>query len=225
LSSLPYPIDSILTAAADGRTGADDSSSMKREGRWESQQRLVTRIAQITTRMLPENDGIDLRFINQDVENSNKLTLQGIYGTMESASWIPGADSTFGRYLKSKILEPRVYAKLRSKTLESPLLVTMITDGMPEGEVNSAFANVVIECGNRLEDAGYPRDSEELPGSKQYPGGSAILLTHLDCTGVKFMVCQVGTSQTAAEFLEALRIHPAIAGSVYCTTSKHGQIP
>jgi hypothetical protein len=201
LSSLPYPIDSILTAAADGRTGADDSSSMKREGRWESQQRLVTRIAQITTRMLPENDGIDLRFINQDVENSNKLTLQGIYGTMESASWIPGADSTFGRYLKSKILEPRVYAKLRSKTLESPLLVTMITDGMPEGEVNSAFANVVIECGNRLEDAGYPRDS------------------------VKFMVCQVGTSQTAAEFLEALRIHPAIAGSVYCTTSKHGQIP
>ncbi|CAG8662775.1 18303_t:CDS:2 [Rhizophagus irregularis] len=131
----------------------DDSSSMKRDGRWDSQKRLVDRIAKITTRILPEGQGVALRFINQDVDNNSNLTLAEIRNILEPMSYMPGGNTEIGTYLRSKILEPLVYSKLESKSLERPLLISVITDGMPEGEKSSEFVDAILECGNKLEGA------------------------------------------------------------------------
>lgn len=74
------------------------------------------------------------RFINQDVDDSSNLTLAGIGNVLELMSWKPGGNTEIGTYLRSKILEPLVYSKLEPKSLERPLLISVITDGMPSGE-------------------------------------------------------------------------------------------
>ncbi|EXX56772.1 hypothetical protein RirG_213100 [Rhizophagus irregularis DAOM 197198w] len=169
---------------------------MKRDGRWDSQKRLVDRIAKITTRILPEGQGVALRFINQDVDNNSNLTLAEIRNILEPMSYMPGGNTEIGTYLRSKILEPLVYSKLESKSLERPLLISVITDGMPEGEKSSEFVDAILECGNKLEGAKYPRES------------------------VKFMVGQIGTGKAAAKFLETIRNDTKIAESVYCTSDQ-----
>jgi hypothetical protein len=124
---------------------------MKRDGRWDSQKRLVKRITQITTRILPEGEGVALRFINQDVDDSSNLTLAGIGNILEPMSWKPDGNTEIRTSLRSKILEP--------KSLERPLLISVITDGIPSGEKDSEFVDAILECSNKLEGAGYPRES------------------------------------------------------------------
>ncbi|KAI2466904.1 ankyrin [Annulohypoxylon bovei var. microspora] len=177
----------------------DDSSSMRKDGRWDSQKSLIERITKITTRILPEGEGVLLRFINQDVEHSSNLNLDGIGNVLESISWKRERSHTqIGTYLKSKILEPLVYSKLESEHegLERPFLISVITDGMPTQESPSEFVDAILECGDKLEKAGYPRKS------------------------VKFMVGQVGSGKDAAKFLDGLRSNAEIAEVVYCTSDQ-----
>ncbi|KAJ3560792.1 hypothetical protein NP233_g10602 [Leucocoprinus birnbaumii] len=181
----------------------DDSSSMKREGRWEAQVEMVKRIAGITTRILPEGDGVALRFINQDVpNNSDKLSLKEIGDIIGKMSWQPGGNTEIGTYLKSKILEPMVYSKLPSKTLSKPLLISVITDGMPSVEKDEAFVEAIKECGDKLDQAG-PSDS-----------------CTRDLIDVKFMIGQIGTSKSAAEFLQDVGNNKDIESMVYVTTDQ-----
>lgn len=51
---------------------------MKRDGRWDAQRNLADRIARITTRILHPGEGVALRFMNQDVDNSSNLTFEQI---------------------------------------------------------------------------------------------------------------------------------------------------
>ncbi|KAF5319521.1 hypothetical protein D9619_008711 [Psilocybe cf. subviscida] len=174
----------------------DDSSSMRREGRWAAQVQLVNRITRITTRILPEDDGVALRFINQTVNNSDKLNLQAVTSIMEGSSWQPGGNTEIGTYLKSKILEPLIYSQLQLRTLMRPYLISVITDGMPEPERKEAFVEAIKECGDKLQAAGYPRES------------------------VKFVLGQIGTGKAATSFLEGVRNNQAIKNEVYVTSDK-----
>jgi hypothetical protein len=131
------------------------------DGRWDSQKKLVERITQITTRILPEGEGVALRFINQDNkdgDDSPNLAFGKIAKILGEMSWKPKSGTYIGTNLKSKILEPLVYSKLESKSLERPLLISVITDGCPS-ENDSNFVDVILECGTKLKDAGYPRKS------------------------------------------------------------------
>ncbi|KAF3483020.1 uncharacterized protein GIQ15_02344 [Arthroderma uncinatum] len=174
----------------------DDSSSMKREGRWESQKSLVDRITRVTTKILPKGEGVALRFINQDVDDSPNLTQEKITEILKPMKWAPNGNTEIGTYLKSKILEPMVYSKLEPKSFDKPLLISVITDGMPSVEADSVFADAILECGNKLEDAGYPRES------------------------VKFLVGQIGTGAQAAAFLERVRKNERIKDLVFCTSDQ-----
>jgi hypothetical protein len=140
-------------------TNVDDSTSMKREGRWDSQAQLVNRIARITTRILPKNEGVALRFINQGSSDDQTLSFEQIGTTLQGVTW--GGDTPIGTNLRSKILQPLVYDKLSSK-LERPLLISIITDGMPDPEPRSTLVDAIVECGDKLESAGYPRESTYL---------------------------------------------------------------
>jgi hypothetical protein len=135
---------------------------MKREGRWAAQVQLVKRIARITTRVLPDGEGVALRFINQDPGNLDNLSLQAIGDTIEKMSWATRGDTAIGTYLKSRILEPMIYSQLQQKTLAKPYLISVMTDGMPSQEKDEAFAETIKECGVKLQQAGYPRESEYI---------------------------------------------------------------
>ena len=135
---------------------------MKREGRWEAQVQLVKRIARITTRVLPAGNGVALRFINQDPGNLDNLSLQEIGDAMEKMSWKPRGDTAIGTYLKSRILEPMIYSQLQQKTLARPYLISVMTDGMPSQEKDEEFVEAIKECGTKLQQAGYPRESEYI---------------------------------------------------------------
>jgi len=158
----------------------DDSSSMHHGDRWDAQVQLVNRITRITTRILPEGDGVALRFINQDTDNSDKLNFRQIGDIMKTKSWDEEGNTQIGTHLRSKILEPLVYSKLQPPTLKRPLLISVITDGIPTAEKVGTLVEAIRECGVELEQAGYPRES------------------------VKFMIGQVGTSEKAKTFLKGV---------------------
>ncbi|KAI0882479.1 uncharacterized protein GGS22DRAFT_195754 [Annulohypoxylon maeteangense] len=162
----------------------DDSGSMtnnkgKEENRWGNQKELVLRIARTTTRILPDGEGVALRFINNETDNSTSLDLEGI-GTSIS-SIVPKGNTNIGTTLEERILEPLVYSRLEAKALERPLLITIITDGGPEPESKDMLAKVIVECGDRLVQDGFPRDS------------------------VKFLIGQIGSSNRAVDFLNTLK--------------------
>lgn len=133
---------------------------MGREGRFAFQKRLVERITQITTRILPEGEGVALRFINRSVDDaSSNLALAQVGNILKSMALKTNGRSEIGTNLKAKILEPLVYSKIKAKQLERPLLIFIMTDGMPEPENESELVNAILECGEKLQDAGYPRES------------------------------------------------------------------
>lgn len=186
---------------------------MKREGRWDNQKELVKHIAQITTRILPDKEGVALRFINRDVDSTSNLSLDKIAQIMNPMLWQPGGDTAIGTYLKRKILEPLVYSKIKVNDLDRPLLVSIITDGMPEPEGKSELADAIVECGNKLEAAGYPRESMSI----------AVLVSPLAKNvppGVKFMIGQIGSATSSTKFLDSLRSNSAIAPVVFVTSGK-----
>ncbi|KAI1471240.1 uncharacterized protein F4812DRAFT_455352 [Daldinia caldariorum] len=90
-------------------------------------------------------------------------------------SWKSGGSTPIGTNLRFKILEPLIYHKIRNKSFKRPLLIFITTDGIPSAEGGSAFADAILECGEKLEEVDYPRKS------------------------VKFMVGQIGTSSRAIE--------------------------
>ncbi|KAG9219142.1 hypothetical protein CCMSSC00406_0001552 [Pleurotus cornucopiae] len=174
----------------------DDSQSMEKEDRWEKQKKLVERITKITTRLLPDDEGIALRFINQGVDNASNLTLDKIVQIMGDTK--PMGGTPIGTQLKSKILQPLVYSKIEDKSLDRPLLVSIITDGKPnvKNEKYSTLADAIAECGDRLDAAGYPRGS------------------------VKFLIGQIGSATDSTEFLNSLRENTKNAPVVYVTKGK-----
>lgn len=138
----------------------DPAYGEPKTSRWDCQKELVKRVTEITTQILPDDEGVVLRFINQNVENSSYLTPQEVNETLERIQCKEKDNHTkIGQSLKAKILRPLVYSKLDAKSLEKPLLISVITDGIPNQEPTSELANAIIDCGDKLEHAGYPRDS------------------------------------------------------------------
>ncbi|KAJ5108739.1 hypothetical protein N7456_005414 [Penicillium angulare] len=171
----------------------DDSGSMKREGRWDSQNKLINRIARVTTRILPEGEGVYMRYINQEIPNSNSLSFEDLGEVIKPLTW--GGDTPIGTNLKSKVLEPLVYSKLPND-LKRPILVSVITDGMPEPEKKSTFVDAIAECGDKLEAAGLPRES------------------------VKFVIGQVGTASRATQFLQDISKEEKISDVIFVASEK-----
>src|SRR6185295_9513417 len=118
------------------------------EGRWDSQREFALRIARVTTRALPDNEGVGLYFINQGAYDSPSLDLAGVGRVLDTVR--PRGDTRIGTALKERILQPLVYNLLATRTLARPLLVTIITDGGPEPEAPGTLANVIVDCGQRL---------------------------------------------------------------------------
>jgi hypothetical protein len=135
---------------------------MQSEGRDESQRQLVKRITRITTYIVPDDDGVELRFINSS-DGGSKLRADQVEAIMNRVR--PDGATELGTNLVNKILRPMVYDKLPGKQLRRPLIVSVLTDGRPGGSHNSperpdTFKKAIIECGQKLAKAGYEPEGE-----------------------------------------------------------------
>ncbi|KAH7083760.1 hypothetical protein FB567DRAFT_630257 [Paraphoma chrysanthemicola] len=171
----------------------DDSGSMinsngRAEDRWPGQRSLALRISRITTLLLPDGEGVALRFINHAINNPPNLRLEGIGEILNSFS--PQGDTYIGKGLRERILQPMVYEPLEKGELKRPLLVTILTDGAPSAN-DEELAAVMIHCGEMLAYHRHPRDA------------------------VKFLIGQIGSSSGAQSFLSRLdaarQQNPALA--------------
>jgi hypothetical protein len=171
----------------------DDSGSMAGQ-RHAIQSQLVSRIAQIATRIVPDNVGVDLHFLNGGgYENLRPEQVPYI------VSMIPLHGTTpIGTNLREDILVPQVYAPLAQpdSRIDRPLLICIITDGCPNCEHPSTLKNAVVECRRTIQAAGY------------------------QSTAVRFSVSQIGNDYDAALFLDELRRDPEIQDVVRCTTDR-----
>ncbi|KMQ49143.1 Ankyrin repeat-containing domain [Trichophyton rubrum] len=108
----------------------------------------------------------------------------------------PYGPTELGTNLRSRILEPLVYQPLRTNSLRRPVLVSIITDGCPQGprEKLETLKQAILECGRLLEAAGYER------------------------TVVRFQISQIGTDEDAKAFLKSLMREDQLQDVLYCTT-------
>ncbi|KIM49775.1 hypothetical protein M413DRAFT_60710 [Hebeloma cylindrosporum] len=175
----------------------DDSTSMSLEDRYQYQTELVTRIARIATKIVPDDmAGVELRFINDAFKS--QLSSEGIQEAMKRVKLSRGTN--IGTNLRKRILDPLVYDLIARPVMAGmpfpfrrPLLVCIITDGSPCPEPANVLLKEIVECKRRLEAKGY------------------------DPTAVMFCISQVGTSLEASQFIDALRSEKEIEDVTYCT--------
>jgi hypothetical protein len=177
----------------------DDSGSMTAtdrlsDTRFVRLREIVRGIASVANRLLPEDMGIHLRFINHPTVY-NSLTEAQVENVMNGIT--PDGGTELGTVLESRILQPLLYDVLDRSgggRLERPLLVCTVTDGCPaDGE---AFKQAILRCKRRLTSAG--------------------------CNGreVVFMVSQIGQDEYAANFVRSLREDAEIKDMVWCTSDR-----
>ena len=132
---------------------------METDGRWDRQAELVQRITSITTKAVPNDRGVALRFINANILNADNLDSDAVAQRIRSVR--PDGATPIGTQLREKILKPLVYSVIDSgKKLECPYLVIVMTDGCPWREPDDQFRNAVAECCKYLEAKGYKKDGK-----------------------------------------------------------------
>ncbi|KAL2857466.1 hypothetical protein BJX68DRAFT_263032 [Aspergillus pseudodeflectus] len=175
----------------------DDSGSMRKGQRKGHLEELSKRITSITTRVVPDGEGIELRFINAaTTPEMSKPSLEAISGIMKGVRF--DGWTQIGTNLKKKVLDEIVYRQLDSNIFKRPVLVSVITDGEPTGagENNNTFKDVILECGRRLKAKGYDPDV------------------------VQFQISQIGEDQAAEHFLDSLKEEIDLADVLYITSDR-----
>lgn len=133
----------------------------------EHQREVVKRIASITTRLVPDETGVELRFINEpttpEMSRPSLDTIDNIMRNLPLNGW-----SEIGTNLKTKVLNEAVYEPLKNRTFKRPLLVSIITDGHPAGpegtvEKVDTLEKAILECGETLKKHGYDRTGNPDP--------------------------------------------------------------
>lgn len=173
----------------------DNSTSMGVNNRFEIQGNLVRRMVEIATKVAPDGHSVGIHFINDESGQAHVVSSkQDLSNAFENTDLHHG--SKLGTMLRSGILKPLVYNKIRSGKLARPLLVCIITDGHPTDNPTSTFRDKIAECKKKLKAYNY------APGS------------------VMFCVSQIGDDVKATEFLEDLEKADKIRDVLHCTTDR-----
>jgi len=191
-------VDIVRLSLYDVVLFVDDSGSMSFEENGErikDLQLILQRVAFAAT--LFDDDGIDVRFMNEDDIPLNMLS--GIRSEPQVEQLLANKRykglTPFGTKLREKVLEPIVMPKLRAPGMQKPVLIIGITDGQPAGEAPSALMDSV-------------RYAVSEAQRSQYGKGA-----------VAFQFAQVGNDQKATEFLAKLDNDPVVGPEVDCTSN------
>lgn len=128
------------------------------EDRIKDQWELVRRIASICTKVVPDDLGVHLRFINSEPPNADGLRMIDIETIM---SQVKATGCTeIGTNLRERILKPLLYTQYneRVKKMKRPLFVSIITDGIPYGRAEKRYTlrDEIIKCQDYLRENGLP---------------------------------------------------------------------
>ena len=142
-----------------------------------------------------DDDGIQVRFMNSDVQGNNIRTERDAEQLIDRVP--PKGLTPMGTSLRNKVLEPLVIAPARAGQLRKPVLVITITDGQPAGEGPTAVFDAIRYA------------TGELSRMPRYGAGAC-----------SFQFAQVGNDLKAREFLSRLDSDPGIGPYVDCTSSE-----
>ncbi|KAF8448167.1 hypothetical protein BGX38DRAFT_1190677 [Terfezia claveryi] len=173
----------------------DDSYSMRMYDRVEPLKQTLKSVAKIAIALNEPNHsgGISLRFINysQDDQMNNITSISEIE---KAISKVPFDGRTeLGTQLKRKVLEPFLVDRLerQKRKLDKPILITIITDGKPEGEDIDELKYTILWCKEYMKSMGY--------------GPWAV----------GFHIAQVGDCPGACAFLREIQDDPEVREHVY----------
>ncbi|KAL4924833.1 uncharacterized protein BDV17DRAFT_203703 [Aspergillus undulatus] len=108
-------------------------------------------------------------------------------------------NTQLGTKLEAKVLQPFVYEKLGKNDSFCPILITIITDGSPQGEPTGTFKAKLQECERRLKER---RKANSGCGDKH----------------VVFQISRVGQDKGAIKFITDLRNDKDLKGILHCTS-------
>jgi hypothetical protein len=140
-----------------------------------------------------DSDGIEIRFMNSDLQGNNVRTAQEVEQLVQRVQF--KGLTPMGTQLRNKILEPLVVQKARANQLQKPVLVITITDGQPAGEANGAVFDAIKYASNELSRTRYGKGA------------------------ISFQFAQVGNDLKAREFLGKLDNEPGIGELVDSTSN------
>ena len=173
----------------------DNSTSMRLENRFQIQGDLVGRMAEIATKVVPDDHHhVGIHFINDSGEAQVVSSKQDLSDALENTTLRRG--SKLGTTLRSGILKPLVYDKIKTGKLARPLLICIITDGHPTDNPESTLKDKIAECKRRLKAYNY------TPAS------------------VQFCISQIGGDRKATKFLEDLEKSKKIHDVLHRTTDR-----
>ncbi|KAJ8068248.1 hypothetical protein OCU04_003815 [Sclerotinia nivalis] len=136
-------------------------------------------------------DGIEVRFINSDVQGNHIRSEPEVEQLVQRVSF--KGLTPLGAQLRNKVVEPLIMSKARANSLQKPVLVIVITDGQPDNQ-DEVFQVV-------------KNSSAELART-QY-GKQAI----------SYQFAQVGNDKQATEFLKKLDDDRSIGDLIDCTSN------
>jgi len=118
---------------------ADDSGSMESGNgeRIDDLKLIVAKVAEVAT--LFDDDGIEVRFINSNVQGNHIKTADDASRLLRSLEY--RWDTKIGTQLEAKILQPMAY----SRKLRKPLLVISVTDGEPTDNAADFYSWICTE--------------------------------------------------------------------------------
>lgn len=177
------PVELAFDLAALGVTDVmlfiDDSGSMNFDEQWNTSTEKTDDLKLILSRVVDiasmfDDDGLCLRFFNSNKEFDNITNEQEALNALAKVHFNGG--TPVGRSLVTKILEPFVYAKAKTNKFTKPLMIYIITDGVPDNK--QELKDNIRRCKEWLSQTSY--------------GKSAV----------NIMFAQVGNSPSAAKYLK-----------------------
>jgi len=166
----------------------DDSGSMNMDDRRDDLEIIASRIAYVAS--LFDDDGIDIRFLNNRKEHNVKSEEQA----SQIIKNIPFSGMTpLGESLEQYVLRPFVINKIQSRTFEKPLLVYVLTDGEPTNK--NKPREVILNMKNYLQQ------------------------TNFGAHAVSYQFAQIGNDLKAQKYLHELDDDHEVGKLIDCTSS------
>ncbi|KAK6495262.1 hypothetical protein TWF481_003290 [Arthrobotrys musiformis] len=174
----------------------DDSGSMYAAAsssgpitRMKSQNRVIERIAEMSSILMPDEGGIYVRFLNRKV-TWDKLTEAELKRKLDFIE--PDGGTPLGTAFAREVLKPFVIDNIEAgKQLDSPYLICVVTDGAPNRGEDNIFVKELESCLEMLEDNGY---------------GDRV---------VSFVISRIGDDRSADGFISRLDDMNAFPDSVF----------
>ena len=192
IHTLDMAIDLAILSLFDIILLLDDSGSMHTiedgSSRFVVLTEVIKMISFLTTLM--DEDGISLRFLHDKNGGDNIKTIEAIQNLMSGVD--PSRSTPTGKKIKTRIFERMILNKLIEGRLKRPVLLIIITDGIPDSE--NDVINTIKECREKCISSKYGENA------------------------MSFSFVQIGTDKSATKYLDKLDNHPIIGKMIDCTS-------